>query len=513
MSTIQENNKRIAKNTLMLYIRQIVTLLVGLYTVRIVLDVLGVEDYGVYNAVAGVVAMLGFLTGSMASASQRFFSFALGQKDSEQVQKVFSVNFIIYLAIAVIAILLFETIGLWFINEKLAVPPERYDAARIIYHYAVFTFVVMIIRSPFMAMIIAHEDMQIYAYMSIVEALLKLGIVYLLMYIAYDKLVLYGSLVFIVSLLTTLIYISIALRKYREYKFKINKWDRNLFKEITDFTGWTMFGQLTSTLRSQAVTILLNQVFNPVVVAARAVAMNVSGQINVFANGFNTSLYPPIIKYYAAGDKNNMFSLLYHGSKMTFFLMWVLALPLFLEMEAVLGIWLKDVPQYAVLFTQLTIVESVVFSISMPLTTAARAPGRMKNYELILGTIQVLIFVVSWFVLKLGAAAYSVFVVAIIANAVMFFVRLFIVSGLTGLPKREFFTNVVIPVSGVSIVSFLLSYAVHTLLPDGIVYTLISILASVLFCLVSMYYLGLNKYWREKIKGMIVGKLSSFIKR
>ncbi|HMM16337.1 MAG TPA: oligosaccharide flippase family protein [Petrimonas sp.] len=511
--TTAENNKRIAKNTLMLYIRQIVTLLVGLYTIRVVLDVLGVEDYGVYNAVAGVVAMLGFLSGSMASASQRFFSFALGQNDSELIRKVFSVNFIIYSAIAIIALVLFETLGLWFIKEKLVVPSERYEAANFIYHFAVFTFVASILSSPFMALIIAHEDMQIYAYMSILEAVLKLGVVFLLKFIAYDKLELYGILVFSVTVVTTSIYISIALKKYKKYKFKVGKWDKGLFKQITDFTGWTLFGQVTTTLRNQAVTILLNQAFNPIVVAARAIAMNVSGQINVFANGFNTSLYPPIIKYYSADEKQNMFSLLYHGSKITFFLMWILALPFFLEMEAVLSIWLKEVPQYAVLFTQLTIVESIISSISMPLTTAARAPGRMKNYELILGIIQILIFVVSWIVLTFGAAAYSVFVVAIIANIIMFFVRLIIVSNLIQLSKRQFFENAVIPITGVCIASFIPSYAVNYILPEGTIFTIISILASVIFCTISMYFLGLNKHWRDKIKKMIITRESSLVKK
>ncbi|HOG19852.1 MAG TPA: oligosaccharide flippase family protein [Salinivirgaceae bacterium] len=513
MSITTENNKRIARNTIMLYIRQIVTLLIGLYTVRVVLDVLGVEDYGIYNTVAGVVGLLGFLSETMASASQRFFSFALGQNDRKQIQMVFSVNFIIYLAIAVVALVLFETLGLWFVNEKLVVPPERYEASCTIYHYAVMTFVVMIMRSPFMALIIAHEDMQIYAYMSILEAVLKLGIVYLLVFINFDKLELYGTLVFIITMLTTLIYVGIALKKYRKYNFKINKWNKTLFKEITDFTGWTMFGQLTNTLRHQAVTVLLNQVFNPLVVAARTIATSVSGQINVFANGFNTSLYPPIIKYYAANEKQNMFSLIYNGSKITFFLMWILALPLFLEMETVLNIWLKDVPQYAVLFTKLTIIESVIFSISMPLTTAARAPGRMKIYELTLGTIQILIFVFSWIVLKLGAAAYSVFIVAIIANIVMFFVRLIIVSKLIQLPKIQFFRNVVIPIMGVSVVSFILSYTVHSVLPDGIVFAIISILASVIFCAISMYFIGLNKYWRRKVREIVINRVNIFVKR
>lgn len=508
-----DNNKRIAKNTLALYFRQILILLVSLYTVRVVLNVLGVEDYGIYNVVAGIVTLFSFLSGTMASATQRFFSFALGKNDHEQLKKVFSVNLIIYVAIAIIAIILLETAGLWFVNEKLEIPACRFDAAVYIYHFGVFTFIVTILTSPFMAMIIAHEDMQIYAYVSILEALMKLGVVFLLMYIDTDKLELYGLLLFIVSIVNALIYVTIAFRKYKECQFKNFYWDKNLLHEITGFTGWTLFGQITTVIRNQAVTILINQVFNPIVVASRSIALSISGYIGVFASNFNTSLYPPIIKSYSVNRKSEMFSLIVNGSKLTFFLMWVIALPLLLEMEMILNVWLKNPPPDAVLFTQLNIIESLILSISLPITTAARAPGKMKTYELTLGIIQLSIFFVSWGVLKMGYPAYSVFVVAIGANIVMFFVRLFIVSNLIDLSKKNFILKVLLPVMGVILLSTIASYLLQKLLPEGVIYSVIVLLFSVIINIIAMYYVGLDKNWKRKIRNYISMKTYKYIKK
>lgn len=505
-STSSQNNRRIAKNTLMLYFRQILILLVSLYTVRVILDVLGVEDYGIYNVVAGIVTLFSFLNGTMASATQRFFSFALGRRDNEQLKKIFSVNIAIYIGIAIIAVLLLETVGLWFVNEKLEVPLDRFDAARLIYHFAIFTFIATILTTPFMAIIIAHEDMQIYAYVSIIEAILKLGVVFLLMYFEADKLELYGVLLFVVSIINALIFISISLLKYDECQFKRFYWDKGLVQEILGFTGWTLFGQVTTVVRNQAVTLLINQVFNPVVVASRAIALSISGHIGVFANNFNTSLYPPIIKSYSSNNKNEMFSLIYNGSKLTFFLMWVISLPLLVELEMILNIWLKNVPPDAVLFTQLKIIESLILSLSLPLATGARAPGRMKTYELTLGIIQLSIFFLSWVILKMGYPAYSVFVVAIIVNIVMFFVRLVIVSNLIDLSIKAFTLKVVIPIMGVIVLSTIPTYLLQMTLPLGSIYSIIVIISSVIFSVITMFYLGLDKNWREKIRQYLIDK-------
>jgi O-antigen/teichoic acid export membrane protein len=497
----------------MLYFRQILILLVSLYTVRVILDVLGVQDYGIYNVVAGIVTLFSFLNGTMASATQRFFSFALGRKDTEQLKRIFSLNIVIYIGIAIAAVLLLETVGLWFVNEKLEVPPDRFEAARLIYHFAVLTFIVTILTAPFMAIIIAHEDMQIYAYVSIIEAILKLGVVFLLMYIEADKLELYGILLFIVSLINALIFISISLRKYDECQFKKFYWDKVLVQEILGFTGWTLFGQVTTVVRNQAVTILINQFFNPIIVASRAIALSINGHIGVFANNFNTSLYPPIIKSYSNNTKSEMFSLIINGSKLTFFLMWIIALPLIIEMKMILNIWLKNVPPFAVLFTQLSIVESLILSLSLPLATAARAPGKMKTYELTLGIIQLSIFFMSWIILKMNYPAYSVFIVAIVVNVIMLFVRLYIVGKLIDLPKKHFTVNVVFPILGVIFLSLIPAYIIKNILPSGLPYSIIVITSSVIICFITMFYIGLDKKNRQKIRFNINNKIQLFKQR
>lgn len=507
-----ENNKRIAKNTMFLYFRQILILFVSLYTVRVVLDVLGVEDYGIYSVVAGIVSFFSFLSGTMASATQRFFSFALGKNDTEKLKKTFSVNLLIYGGIAIIALLLLETVGLWFVNEHLQVPPNRFEAAKWVYHFSVLMFIATIFSTPFMSIIIAHEDMKIYAYVSIVEVVMKLGVVFLLLYVPFDKLELYGVLTFAVSVIITILYAIICMRKYVECQFRIFYWDKLLLKEIVGFTGWTLFGQLSSVGRNQAVTILLNQFFNPVVVAARAIAVNITNNITVFANNFNTGLYPPIIKYYAAGEKEEMFKLIFNGSKITFFLMWVFALPLLLEMDIVLKLWLKNPPEYTVLFTRLALIEVLIISLSLPLATAARAPGKMKTYELSLGTIQIAIFIVSWIILKMGAEAYSVFLIAIIANIIMFFARLLIVKQLIEMNVKLFIQKVVFPIFIIIILSFVPTYCIFLFLPKGILFSIITVILSVIICSLTMYFVGIDKKMRNKIYEIVVNKARCFLK-
>lgn len=502
------SNKTIFKNTIMLYLRQVLSLFVSLYTVRVVLDVLGVEDYGIYNVIGGIVVFFTFLKGTMASATQRFFSFALGQNNIENLRKTFSVNLIIYGAIAVLSLILLEVVGIWFVKDHLKLPLAKIDSAIFIYHFSVLTFFFTIFSTPFMSAIIAHEDMKIYAYVSIAEVLLKLIIVFLLIYLPWNKLELYGVLVFIVSIVICLIYMIICIKKYAECQIKDFYWDKKLFNEILGFTGWTLFGQVSTSARNEAVTILLNQFYNPIVVAGSAIARNISGQIQLFSNNFNSSLYPPIIKSYSINDKKTMFSLIYSGSKITFFLMWIFGLPFFIEMDTILSLWLKKIPAETILFTRLALVEVLINSISLPIQTAARAPGKMKMYELLLGLIQLAIFVSSWIALKYGSSASIVFIIAIIANVLMFITRLLLVRYLIGLPLKFFVSKVVIPVICVSFLSGIPSFIIQFLLPKGLVYSFLSILISVIFISVSIYYIGLDKIWRDKLKEIISRKLS-----
>lgn len=479
---------------------------VSLYTVRVVLNTLGVEDYGLYNVVGGVVALLAFLPGSMASATQRFFSYALGEGDREKLKKIFTVNWTVYLALGLTALLILETAGSWFVSDYVKIPPDRVEAALALYRISVWTFIVSILTSPFRAVITAHEDMHLYAGISIVEVLLKLGAALALTVVPGDKLVMYGYFLLAVGFFVAGAYVLLCALRYEECQFRRYYWDSALVREVVGFTGWTLFGQLTTVARNQAVTILLNQTFNPVVVAARAIALNVATQTNVFATNFNTSLYPPIIKAYAAGERQRMYELVFGGSKITFFLMWILALPIFLQMPFILTIWLKTPPPDAVLFTRLAFVDALINALSLPLMTAARAPGKMKLYELSLGSVQIAIFAVNWFLLSSGGPAYSVFVVSICASLLMLGLRLGIVSWLTGISIGGFCRKVIIPVVSVVLLSLVPSLLVTQAMPAGLFSTLCSLALALLITMVSIYFVGLDPEWRTKLRSILMQK-------
>lgn len=500
-------SKRILKNTLMLYFRQILLILVSLYSVRVVLNTLGVQEYGIYSVVAGIVTLCSFLSGSMASATQRFFSFALGKKDEQLLKSTFSVNLIIYICLGGVIFLLLEGVGLWFVSGHLNIPVERTDAVINLYHFVVATFFFNVITSPFIAIMIAHEDMHYFAMISILEAILKLLAVYSLMYFPWDKLVLYGFLLFAVSIIITSIYSYLCLKKYDECQFKKIYWDRKLLKEICSFTSWSLFGQLSTAARVQAVTILLNQFFNPSVAAARAIAITISSKVNIFSNNFNTGLYPAIVKSYASKKNEELYNLLFNGSKLTFFLMWFFVLPLLIEIEPILQLWLGIVPEHVALFTKLALVESLILSISLPMATAARAKGEMKVYELTLGIIQISIPVIAYGVLRIGYPAYSVFVIAIIINILMFFTRLYIVSDLIGISIKKFLMASCLPILIVVFLSCMGSISISYLLPDGIFYSFLNIVISCLISSIAMYYIGLDKVWREQVKIMLMKKI------
>ena len=501
-------NKKILQNTLTLYARQLFITFVNLYTLRVVLNTLGIEDYGIYTVIGGIVALTSFLPGTMSSATQRFFSFAIGQNDHEALKKIFSVNLIIYIGIAVLSVAILESAGFWFVHESLRLPAERLDAAQTLYQLSIFTFIFSLLASPFVAIIIAHEDMALYAYVSLFETVAKLLIAITLGYSPWDKLTFYGLLLLLASVVTTIIYITVCKAKYAECQFGTLHFDRKLLKEILGFTGWTLFGQLSTVARNQAVTILLNQAFNPAVAAARAIALTVAGQVNVFASNFNTSLYPPIIKHYSSNQKEEMFSLLFWGSKLSFFLMWTFALPLYLEMETVLTLWLGTVPSEAIMFTKLALIETLIVSFAMPLATAARAPGKMRFYELTLGTMQLLIFVGAWLCLDLGYAASSVFIIAIIVNLLMFVVRLLIVHHLIGLHLLAFSKKVLIPIGLVVAVSAIPCLVMRAQLPPSLMNSAMVIVVSISLSTVSMYYIGLDALTRQKVKHAIQARMA-----
>jgi O-antigen/teichoic acid export membrane protein len=482
-------------------------MLVSLYAVRVVLETLGAEDYGIYNVVAGVVTMFGFLSNSMATATQRYVSFELGRGDFEQTKKVFSTCLIIYLLIGILIVLLAETIGLWFVSNKLIIPNERMEVAQWIYQFSIFSFFLTIITTPYIASIIAHERMSIYAYVSALEAALKLIIVFILRFIPMDSLQLYGILFCIATFINTFVYRSICTYKFQECRFRFY-WNKDLFKEIMSYTGWNLFGQIADILKKQGENILLNQFFNPVVVASRGIALSVNGHVSKFFQDFGTALRPQIIKAYAAGRKNEMLSLIFYGMKGTYFLMYFFTLPLILEMPTVLVLWLKNPPEYLVVFTRLSLIDTLIASIANSVIgTAVQATGKIKLYQSVIGGIILLNLPISWILLSKGTPAYSIFFVAIALGVISLIARLLIIKNLLDFPLKRFYKEILLPLLLVSLSSAIIPVSLCMILKPNFFRFCIVTLASILLISVCAYLIGLNSIERKKINNMILNKI------
>lgn len=502
----RSSSKRIAKNTLMLYFRQILIMLVSLYTVRVILNTLGAVDYGIYNVVAGVVTMFSFLSGAMAAASQRYFAFEMGRGNKEGLRKVFCITFTIYILLALIIFLLAETIGLWFVNHKLVIPEERIVAARWIYQFAVLSFMVSLLTTPYMAAIIAHENMKIYAYMSVVDAVLKLGIVYILQILPYDKLIVYGALLLTVTGISTAVYRLYCKSHYSECRYRF-EWDKNLYREILSYSGWNLFGASVGVVKNQIINILLNMFFGPLVNAARGIASQVNGSVTSFSGNFSTAMRPQIIKSYAAEKHDETINLVQRGCKGTFFLMYLFALPLMIETPYVLTLWLKRPPDMVFLFTRLALLDALIDSISYPIMTLAQATGKIRLYQGVVGGLLLLNLPVSYCALILGAPAYSVMVIAVIITFLAFIIRLVIIKYIASFSLRQFFCKTVLPVTTVSFCSWIFPVILSSHMQTGflrlIVTTLISCFSTGLF----IWRLGLSGEERKMILSAIRKKL------
>ncbi|NJN24865.1 MAG: oligosaccharide flippase family protein [Cyclobacteriaceae bacterium] len=416
---ITDNNKRIAKNTLMLYLRMFLTMAVSLFTVRIVLKTLGAVDYGLYNVVGGVVAMLTILSSSMAPASQRFFSFELGKENNIQLKRTFSLTLSIYFIFGVILLILAETVGLWFLKTKMEIPADREFASFWVYQFSIASFLVTIIAIPYNAAIIAHENLKVFAYISILEVILKLAVVYLLLVFNYDKLIVYSILLFFTTLIINSIYRIYCVRKYSECKYEFY-WDKDLFKSLLGFSGWTLFGVFARMLNNQGINILLNIFFGPVVNATRAIASRVSSVVNQFVTNFLKAVQPQITKNYAGGEKVKMMKLVFQSTRFSFYMLLLVTIPILFEANFILTIWLDDLPDYVVIFTRLIILTSFIDLLTYPLNDVSAATGNIKIYQTVAGSIMILNLPISYLVLNMGYPPQSTMYVLIIILSVGF---------------------------------------------------------------------------------------------
>ncbi|EOW2319927.1 TPA: lipopolysaccharide biosynthesis protein [Klebsiella variicola] len=419
------SGKKVAKNALMLYIRMSIMLLVNLYMSRVVLNTLGVTDFGIYNVTGGVVLMFSFISNTMASASQRFFSYEIGKGNSDKLKGLFSATFIIYLSFAIIIFILAETIGYWFVSNHLNIPAERYDAAKFVYHASIFTFIFTIIRVPFTSFIIAKERMSFFAWSSIIEALLKLCLAFTIVYISFDKLELYALLMLFVAVVITFWYYVFCRLAFTETKLILVK-EKKIFAELTSYAGWNSFTSIANIMVDQGINITLNIFFGPVVNAARSISYQIKAQVTTFVGNVQMAANPHIIKLYAEGKYNEMESIVLLSSRVTYYFMFVVALPFLLETEIILKWWLINIPPHTVLFCQLVIVNILIETISGTVTSAIQATGKIRKYQTIVGCILLTSVPLAYMLLSFGLSPEVTVILTCILSLICVAVRLLI---------------------------------------------------------------------------------------
>lgn len=497
------NNKRIAKNTLLLYVRTLFIMLVTLYTSRVVLNTLGVSDYGIYNVVGGVVAMFGFINASMSSATQRYITFALGKGDIADLRKIFSTALQIHVLIAALIVVLGETVGLWFMYTQMQIPADRMNAAFWVLQCSIVSSVVMIISVPYNADIIAHERMSAFAYISIIEAVLRLAIVYLLLAFSYDKLILYAFLTLAVQLLIRFCYSSYCNKHFPESKYR-HVWDKFLFKEMTGFAGWGMFSSLSGILSGQGLNMLLNVFFGPVVNAARAVAVQVQNAILQFIGNFQMAINPQITKTYANGEMEDMHKLMFRSARFTFYLLFVVSLPVLFETNFILTVWLKTVPENTVIFLRIMICVSLLYPLSNPLIIANQATGQVRNFQFVSGLLLLFILPVSYICLSFGLPAYSVFVVHFIMEFTTLFYRLRLLRSSINIRFIDYFKNVFFRVVLVVAISIIIPIAIYNYMGNTIIRFFLICIICILSVGLSAYTVGLSHNERLFIKSKAI---------
>lgn len=487
------SNKRIAKNTLLLYGRMLFTMAITLFTSRIVLKILGVVDYGIYNVVGGVVTMFTFLNSAMITSTQRYITFELSKGNIEHLKVVFTTSIQIHLLISFLIIILGETVGLWFLYEKMVIPEERFRAAMWVYQLSILTMSTRVMSVPYNSDIIAHEHMGVFAAISVIEVILKLAVVYILVIGNLDKLILYAILIATIQILIRYTYTQYCHHHYKESHL-VKVFNKCLFKEMIQFMGWNIWGNLAGTLFRTGLNLLLNIFFGPIVNAARAVAVQVEGAITQFSGNFLMAVNPQIIKLYSQNNLREMHRLIYRSCKFTFFLLLALSLPIIIKTDSILSIWLTIVPDYTSAFIRILLCITIINAVARPLMTAAAATGDVKLYQSLIGGILLTIVPIAYIVLKLGGTPESVYIVQLAICLIAFIVRLYIIRSMICLSVREYILKVLFPCISVLIPSTLMSLGLLSVLPgNDITSTITACLVSVLTVVFSTFLLGLEK--------------------
>lgn len=448
------NTKKIAQNTLLLYIRMLLLLVVSLYTSRVILKVLGIDDYGIYNLIAGFVTFLTFISNSLVSAMQRYFNVALGKNDLQNYKEVFSMSINILALFSCLILILGETVGLWFVMNHLNIPPNRYEASIWVYQLSLLTFVVNTLRTPYHASIIAHERMSFYAYISLAEVFLRLGMVFLLTIMPGDHLIMYSIVYLFVIALVNAIYMIYCRNKFQVCSYKYKK-DKELFKDLLNFSGWSLMGQASVVVKNQGEAIFINKFFSVAANAAMGVATQVAGALELFVSNFQTAFNPQLIQSYASKDLDIHKKLLFRASKFSYFLLLIFLIPVVTHIDFILNLWLAEVPKYTNYFVAFILISYLFNAIGTPFVTSLFATGAIKRYQISLGIIFLSGLTIVYFALFFGAEPYSVSIVAIFIQMVLLVFRLYFTHRHIGFSYRQFGAEVLVPVVMVTILSII----------------------------------------------------------
>lgn len=500
MSDTSSNNKRIAKNTLFLYGRMLFSLVVSLFTSRVILSALGVDDYGIYNVVGGVVSMFAFLSNTMATACQRFLNFELGKNDQYRLKLTFQSANVLMLLFGVITVIITEIVGLWFIHNKLTIPTARLFAAQVIFHVAVISLFINIISVPYNASIVAHEKMSAFAFIGIYDVVMKLLVAISVKFVCFDKLITYAVLLFVVSCSIRIIYTAYCKKYFNECRGQMFYADKSIIKCMLGFLGWNTIGAFSYVMKEQGVNILLNMYSGLVANAARGVTNQVTGALYGFISNFQVAMNPQITKNYASGQFMELKKLVYSGSKYSYFLFFFLALPVFLDVDYILAIWLKTVPEHTSSFIRLTIILLLIDSLSSPIITSLLATGNVRNYQIIVGGILMLNLPLSYIALRFGMQPEITIVIAIVLSIISLLARLVLARTMLKFSIEEYFRCIVQRIAIVSLIAFSLSFFILKLLPiSGFIKLVVTCLISCFVTAILIYYLGLESSEKNSV--------------
>lgn len=497
------NNKRIAKNSVFLTIRMIIVLGISLFTTRFILQALGIVDYGIYNVVCGFVVMFGFLNISMSNGIQRFYNYEYGKNGESGANRVYCTAILIQIALAVLILIILEPIGIWYIHNKMNIPADRSFAAEWIFQFSVLMFLSGILQAPYSAAVIAHEKFDFYAVISVSETILKFICAYAIIKAKTDRLILYGALMAIVSILITLLYILFCKKKFDEIYFKAS-FDKTLFKSMLGFSGWNLMGSFSNVMSDQGINLVLNFFFGPVVNAARGVAHQINGAVQSFVMNISLPVRPQVTQSFARGDIKRTMTLTYSVSKITCGIVLILAIPASIEMDYLLHLWLgSNVPKHTISFTIIILLGSLVTNLNWATSGVVHATGNMRDYQVLGSALRLCAVPISFILLRYYKIPEIALLTVVVFQILAHIFGLFIVRKLVGMSIRNYMVNVVFPIFAIMFFSIVVIYGVHMLIPSGFVRLIAVSFSSLLVVCPLFYCLSFNKSEKEFVNKLI----------